>query len=86
MNEKELGQKELEKREKIEKLRRLEKGYSQGLNYIDATNKESSLRPKYIDSLKKIRAELSDSTQKEEEPAKKREKTFNFNQKRGRTN
>lgn len=62
------------KNEELEKLRNLEKGYSQGLNYIDNTKKDSSLRPQYIARLKELREEISNLTQKEETTTKARGK------------
>lgn len=47
-----------EQRKRKEKLQKLEKDYISGLNYIDCSTRAKSLRPLYIESLKKIREEL----------------------------
>lgn len=59
-------------KEFLEKLIRLEINYQKGLNYINNTNIESSLRPLYISRLKELRENIQSLIPKEEETTKKR--------------
>lgn len=52
----------------LEKLMKLQQDYKRGLNYIENTNKNSSLRSMYIDRLKELKEEIQTLTLKSATP------------------